>query len=63
MSMQRICDWCGKKIEEGEVYYTVNQNTNGNPFFRTDVTNDICCDCAKKLTVDLDHEFENEVIK
>lgn len=59
MSVHLICDWCNKQILAGQVYYTVHQHSNENPFF-SDTVNDICCDCARKLSVDLDHEYKEE---
>lgn len=59
MSLNRICDWCNKPILTGQVYYTVHQHSNENPFF-SDATNDICCDCAHRLSVDLDHLYKAE---
>lgn len=59
MSLHLVCDWCNKPILEGQVYYTVHQKSNENPFF-SDTVNDICCDCARKLSVDLDHEYKEK---
>ena len=54
MSMQRICDNCHKKIKES-IYYTVHRHD----IIRGDEIDDICCDCAKKLSVNyLDQVFE-----
>lgn len=59
MSLHLVCDWCGGPILEGQVYYTVHQKSNENPFF-SDTVNDICCDCARKLSVDLDHVYKEK---
>ena len=59
MSLNRICDWCHKPILTGQIYYTVHQHSNENPFF-SDTTDDICCDCAQRLSVDLDHLYKAE---
>ena len=59
MSVHLVCDWCNKQIFHGQVYYTVHMKSNDNPFY-SDSVNDICCDCARKLSVDLDHEYKEE---
>lgn len=59
MSMHLICDWCHKSILMGQVYYTVKQHSNENDMF-SDTVNDICCDCARRLSVDLNHLYKSE---
>ena len=49
MSMHLICDWCNKQILEGETYYTVHRHD----IIWGDEIDDICCDCAEKLSVNL----------
>ena len=54
MSEHLICDYCNERIEAGETYYTVRRHDK----IGGDTINDICCECARKLSVNLYYKYD-----